>query len=418
MKALLRVLLYCFGAISSVIALLVFFGISDQPQPDIKLDWSMSHADIGRAKNILREGSKTKPDEIGTIELSQADLNLAANYLLNRFSKGRALIYLKENKLKFIVTATLPDNMLGKYLNITFRLGNENDDPLPTLTKFKAGKLLLPSKLAALVIDMVVKYTTLDEYFILATEPIKAVRIDDDKITITYHPSRATINTARDILTHSDASSTNNGNQIYQSKLDEIIRQHDPNWRLSLAELFQPLFALAYQRSSLETAIDENRNVIYTINNYVNAQKSSATGATTYYPAFLFKRIDLAQHFIGAAALTASVSSQVAQALGEEKELQDSQIGSGFSFVDLTADKAGTRFGELATASPNSARQLQQRMTAVTDYKDFMPDPATLPENMDEATFKSRYGSTSSPAYQKISERIEALIAATPIYRK
>jgi hypothetical protein len=417
MIKLLRVFLCCFAAINIFIAVLLFFGISNEPQPYITLDWTMSQADIDRAKKILREGSKTRPDEIGTIELSKEDLNLAANYLLNRFSKGRALIYLKENKLKFVVTATLPENKLGKYLNITFRLGNENGDPRPTLTKFKAGKLLLPSKLAALIIETVVKHTTLNEYMILATDPIKAVRIDEDKITITYHPSQATINTARDILTHSDTTANNNDASVYQSKLDEIIRKHDPDWRLSLAELFQPLFTLAYQRASLETAIEENRAVIYTINNYVNAQKTEGEAGARHYPAFLYKRIDLAQHFIGAAALTASVNSQVAQALGEEKELQDSQIGNGFSFVDLTADKAGTRFGELATSSPDSARKLQQKMATIKDYKAFMPDPATLPENMDEATFKRRYQSTNSEAYQKISKRIDALIAATPIYR-
>ena len=415
MKAFLCALLYGFGAILLLVGMLLFFGISDQPQPYITLDWTMKPADIIRAKKILREGSKTRPDKVGTIELSKEDLNLAANYLLNRFSKGRALIDLKANKLKFVVTATLPENRLGKYLNITFRLGNENGDPVPTLTKFKAGKLLLPSKLAALMIDTAIKHTSLNEYFILATEPIKAVRIEADKITLTYHPSRENINAARDILTHSDTVSNDERATIYQSKLNDIIRQHDPDWRLSLADLFQPLFALAYQRSSLATAIEENRAAIYAVNNYVNTQKND--GHSLYYPAFLYKRIDLAQHFIGAAALTASVNSQVAQALGEEKEIQDSQIGSGFSFVDLTADKAGTRFGELATVSASSARKLQQRMAAIKDYTDFMPDPRELPEQMDAATFKQHYGAVNSAAYKKVSRQIDALIAATPLFK-
>lgn len=414
MKTLLRIPLYCLGAVIVVVATLIFFGISDQPE--LKLDWAMSQADTSRAKKILHEGSKTRPDEIGTIELTQADLNLAGNYLLNRFSKGRVLISLKANKIRFVVTATLPENSLGKYVNITFRLGNENGNQLPTLTKFKAGKLLLPSKVAAFVIETAIRHTALNEYFLLATDPIKAVTIDDKKIAITYHPSRITLTTARDLLTH-NATSSNDAN-AYQSKLAEIVRGHDPDWRLSLAELLQPLFALAYQRSTLETAIDENRTVINTINDYVNSPKTGAAPITPYYPAFLYKRIDLAQHFIGAAAITASVNSQIAQALGEEKELQDAQGGSGFSFVDLTADKAGTRFGELAIASPSSARKLQQAMGAIKDYTDFMPDPRTLPEHMDEATFKKRYGAINSAAYQKVSKQIDALIAATPIYKK
>lgn len=414
MKTLLRIPLYCFAALIIVLTMLIFFGISDQPE--LKLDWVMSQADVSRAKKILREGSKTKPDEIGTIELTQADLNLAGNYLINRFSVGRALISLKANKIRFTVTAALPQNSLGKYVNISFRLGHEGDSPLPTLTKFKAGKLLLPSKLAAFVIKTVINHTTLNEYFILATDPIKAVTIDDEKITITYHPSQATLDTARDLLTHKTI--TDNHANVYQAKLAEIIHHHDPNWRLSLAELLQPLFALAYQRATLDTAIDENRTVIYTINDYVNNPKTGATPVAPYYPAFLYKRNDLAQHFIGAAAITALVNSQIAQALGEDKELQDAHGGSGFSFVDLTADKAGARFGELAIATPSSARKLQQVMATVNDYRDFMPDPRTLPEHMDEATFKKRYGSVNSDAYRKVSKQIDALIAATPIYKK
>jgi hypothetical protein len=414
MKTLLLLPLYGLIAFILMIAMLIFFGISDQPE--LKLDWAMTQVDVTSAKKILREGSKTKPDEIGTVELTLADLNLAGNYLLNRFSKGKALIALKDHKIRFAVTATLPENPLGKYVNISFRLGHEDGNPLPTLTKFKAGKLLLPSKVAAWVIETAIKHTSLNEYFLLATDPIKAVTIDDDKITLTYHPSRTTLKTARDLLTH-DSSSKEHGN-VYQGKIARIVKAHDPNWRLSLADLLQPLFALAFQRSSLETAIEENRIVINTINDYVNSTESGVKPPSPYYPAYLYKRIDLAQHFIGAAAITASVNSQVAQVFGEEKELQDAQSGSGFSFVDLTADKAGTRFGDLATANPNSARKMQQAMSTIKDYTDFMPDPRTLPEHMDEATFKKRYGTINSADYEKVSKEIDALIAATPIFKK
>jgi hypothetical protein len=414
MKILLHALLYSLAAVIIMIAMLVFFGISNEP--DVKLDWTMTQADINRAKKILHEGYKTKPDEVGTIVLSYADLNLATNYLLNRVSKSRTIISLKPNKLKFIVTATLPKNSLGKYVNITFRLGNEDGSQRPTLTKFKAGKLLLPSKLAAYVIQKIIDQTSLKEYFILATDPIKAVAIDANKITITYHPSQATLNTARDLLSYNTTQYDHA--KVYKAKLTQIIRRHDPNWRLSLAELLQPLFALAYKRSTLETAIEANRAIINTVNDYVNESKTVANPIKPYYPAYLYKRNDLAQHFMGAASVTTSVNSQIAKALGEEKELRDAQSGSGFSFIDLAADKAGTRFGELATFDPSSARRLQQKMAAIKDYTDFMPDPRALPEHMDEAAFKERYGKINSELYLKVSKEIDKLIESTTIYKK
>ena len=420
MKVLFRIPLYCLCAVLILCALLVLFGVGDQP--DLEVGWSPTRADLVRAKNILHEGSKTKPDEIGVIELSEADLNLAGNYLLNRYCKSAANLRFKNDELRFLVTLMLPENRLGKYLNISFRLGNIEGNELPVITKFKAGKLLLPAKLASWVIDAIIQHSSLNEYFILATRPLKAVKIDAQKLTITYYPNKAMLLRARNFLTH---TSDNAILSIYQQKLAAVVAKHDPNWRLSLAELMRPLFELAYQRSTLETAIAENRAVIATINDYVNKEATKKLFATPdlppvtgeQFPACLYKRIDLAQHFIGSAALTASVNQQASQIAGEEKELSDANSGSGFSFIDLTADKAGTRFGEMATSSPENARKMQRVMSRIKDYSDFMPDPRDLPEHMNESVFKQRFESVNSPVYQEIVKKIDARIAATPIYK-
>ena len=418
MKTVFRVLSYCLIAVVILSATLVLFAIGNEPETE--LDWSLTHDDISRAKHILHEGYKIKPDKISTIELSAEDLNLAANYLLNRYSKSAAKIELKNDKLRFNVTVTLPENFIGTYLNVSFRLGNDDSSPLPTITKFKAGKLLLPAKLSSWVIDTVIQYTSLNEYFILATRPIEAIQIDSKKLMISYYSNPETLIQATNLLTRGDIKPTQN---VYQQKLAEINAQHDPEWRLSLADILKPLFELAYQRSTLDNAIEENRNVIFSVNDYVNKLDTKKLLTTQQpannkqFPAFLYKRIDLAQHFIGSAALTASVNNQVAQAMGVEKELSDAQGGSGFSFIDLAADKAGTRFGEIATSSPENARRIQKAMSNIKDYSDFMPDPRDLPEHMNEAEFKQRYQSTKSPAYQAVLNLIDARIAATPIYQ-
>ena len=418
MKTLLRIFLLLLCALIILSVMLVVFAISDVPE--VELDWSLTRDDIIRAKKILREGAKTKPDEIATIQLSRDDLNLAANYLLNRYSKSAVEISLKENKLKFVVTMTVPENRLGKYLNITFRLGNEEGEQLPTITKFKAGQLLIPAKIAGFIINTFIENSALNNYFILATRPIQGVKIEPEKITISYFSSLETLITAKNVLTGTNNPPALN---IYHQKIADIIAKHDPAWRLSLAELLKPLFEIAYQRSNLDNAIEENRLVIMTVNDYVNKKQSKAfeqpakPAEGKQYVAFLYKRSDLAQHFIGSAALTASVNNQVAKVVGEEKELSDAQSGSGFSFIDLAADKAGTRFGEVATASPESARQLQLAMMQIKDYTDFMPDPRDLPEKMNEADFKKRYGSIHSADYREISKKIDARIAAIPMYK-
>jgi hypothetical protein len=417
MKIFLSVFLLLPSAAVILCALLIIFGVSDKP--DIPVGWTPTLEDIARAKKILHEGSKTKPDEIGIIELTVPDINLAANYLLNMYGKSAARIDLIDNMLRFNVTMTLPDNIFGRYLNISFRLGNNDGIEIPKLKKFKAGNLLIPARFAAFVIKRIVRHSSLNDYFILATHPIKYFKIDRQKITIVYFSNRETLAKARNFLTHGGDISKS---AVYQQKLAETIAQHDPSWRLSLADLLKPLFQLAYERSTLETAIEENKLVILTANNYVNNSNVPPVLATKptsekYYSTFLYKRIDLAQHFIGSAAITASVNGQVAQAMGEEKELNDAQGGSGFSFIDLAADKAGTRFGEMATSSPENARKIQKAMSGIKDYSDFMPDPRDLPEHMNEAEFIGRYQSIDSPSFREISRLIDARIAATPIYK-
>jgi hypothetical protein len=98
------------------------------------------------------------------------------------------------------------------------------------------------------------------------------------------------------------------------------------------------------------------------------------------------------------------------------KEIADSRGGSGFSFNDIAADRAGTRFGELA-ANIATAKKLQQRLVAGVTEKDLMPATADLPEFMQEAEFKRRFGGVDAPEYKKMMANIERRIAALSLYK-
>ena len=97
MNFLLRPLLTVLYALLISGALLLFFGISDEP--DLAVAWTLTSNDIARAKKILNEGSKNNINAIGTLELSQADVNLAANYLVNRYIKSAVQVVLQDHKL-------------------------------------------------------------------------------------------------------------------------------------------------------------------------------------------------------------------------------------------------------------------------------------------------------------------------------
>ncbi|HWH77387.1 MAG TPA: hypothetical protein VNT76_08445, partial [Candidatus Binatus sp.] len=103
-------------------------------------------------------------------------------------------------------------------------------------------------------------------------------------------------------------------------------------------------------------------------------------------------------------------------AVGLYKEIADSRGGSGFSFNDIAADRAGSRFGEYA-ANQTTAKVLAQKLSGNINERDFMPATQDLPEFMPEAEFKRRFGGVDGANYKKMMAEIERRVATLPLYR-
>jgi hypothetical protein len=128
-------------------------------------------------------------------------------------------------------------------------------------------------------------------------------------------------------------------------------------------------------------------------------------------------RVDLAQHFLASAALSATGGAGIADAIGLSKELADSTGGSGFSFTDLAANRAGVRFGEAATSSPASAEGWRRRVRDGFAEDDVMPRVDDLPEFLPDREFRARFGGVGSPPYQALLDEIDRRVSAAPFYR-
>ena len=128
----------------------------------------------------------------------------------------------------------------------------------------------------------------------------------------------------------------------------------------------------------------------------------------------LNERPDTAEHFLVSAALAAYADTQVADVLGIYKELSDARGGSGFSFNDLAADRAGTRFGERAVAQ-RTAQPHQQRLARGVTESDLLPAIADLPEDMQEAEFMRRFGGINGEPYRRLTADIERRLDALPL---
>jgi uncharacterized protein YfiM (DUF2279 family) len=192
----------------------------------------------------------------------------------------------------------------------------------------------------------------------------------------------------------------------------------------SLADLVRPVMRLAESRSVAATAAAENRSAPIAIAFHVNGWPLHALvpearewPRAERRPLLLRGRGDLTQHFTVSAVIAAAAGTPVAAAAGLYKEIDDARQGSGFSFADLAADRAGTMFGETATRTGDSARRLQARISAGLSEGDLMPDITGLPDGLSEAEFTRRYGGVGAPAYNDIVNDIDRRISALALFR-
>ena len=127
-------------------------------------------------------------------------------------------------------------------------------------------------------------------------------------------------------------------------------------------------------------------------------------------------RTDLSRHFWLSAALTVLSDQSRSMDVGITKELMDATAGgSGFSFVDLTADHTGTLFATVATRDLKSAQNLQLKIRDGIEIADFFPDVTGLPEGIYRDEFQAEYGGLGGAETTKILEEIRRRLMRCPI---
>jgi hypothetical protein len=124
-------------------------------------------------------------------------------------------------------------------------------------------------------------------------------------------------------------------------------------------------------------------------------------------------RHDFAQHFTVSAALVVLVGPQGAEGIGILKELSDSRGGSGFSFVDLSADLSGIFFATVVGAGKIPLSRLEDGFAVA----DFLPEPSGLKEGIGWDEFVSSYGYPPDQRLFQERESLRGRILALPSYR-
>lgn len=131
----------------------------------------------------------------------------------------------------------------------------------------------------------------------------------------------------------------------------------------------------------------------------------------------LHSRGDLPKHWALSAALATGQGKQIAEAMGEWKELVDSLSKdaefrqgdpTGFSFIDISADRAGLRAAEAALMT-QKATLMAARLSRATQ-NDILPSALLAKEEGPDFDFARQYGGLEDPRYAAAIQTIDAAL--------
>lgn len=381
---------------------------------------AIAPADVERALRLAQahDPRRAIPGIVRTLRLSGHELELLLNHAAVRWHRGmRSKVELLPSRLRLRSSIALPPNPCGAWLNVDAVLVEAS--PLPRIESLRLGRLALPPLLARSTLALVAGRYGLGAADLDDVVDVRDVRFSATQLRVAYAWGDAA--PAR-MLALLMPPHEHERMRRYATHLADISARFDPSRSVSLSQLLTPMFEFAKARSAegADAAL-ENRAALLVLGMVANGiqlgtllPERAAELKSRPLKLTLAGRHDFTQHFLVSAALAAEQGTPLADVIGLYKEFADARSGSGFSFNDMAANRAGTRFGALAVSSPD---KLQARLAAGVSEHDFMPDVADLPEFLHEQEFRRRYGGPGRAEYDRVLADIEERLDATSLFR-
>ena len=371
-----------------------------------------------------------------SISASEDDLNAVLAFMARGVSRfaGRANITPKE--LEIMGTLRLPHNPIGDYINVQVSL-RPSESGL-NLKHVRVCKIKLSGPVALFIMRFSLNMALGEEQGTMLIYSVQSVIFKHESITLHLRPLpelkfkrlkylKERIKSVRDYVAPLGDPVVV---RIYYLKLIELAHAHKGKRSVSLAQFIHPLFQLAQQRSTANDPEVENHAAIMALSMFAGSHRFEhfiGSVTTEEMKSYRIKtnnivlggRQDLRLHFIISAGLKLVAESGISYAAGEFKELLDAgRGGSGFSFVDLAADRTGIRFAEIATDRSGSAKRLQLVLANKTNEALFFPQVDDLPEELSQEEFEKVYGGIEDTKYLALVDKIDKRINQLPAYQK
>jgi hypothetical protein len=365
--------------------------------------------------------------EAQQINVSDIQAKSLAGFISRAINQANAQVAFANNKMIVTLTYKIETGLFPVYINVeNVVLAGKG----LKLDSVKVGDLRLPGEFALSKAEYLVNIYTSSAVATKAIESVSSLAVNSAGVQISLAPLDGLLREFKNIET----GGSNKDTRLLKIRIAHYLRLLDglyvpttsnntvaPSLSYYMQAAMQEAIVLSQQRS----ATLENEAVILALAIFAGSPRFTAligdlSFAIDKLPSapvkpMLLDRKDLSLHFIFSAAIKLLSQKGISIAVGEFKELMDrGKGGSGYSFVDLAADLAGSHFAELAV-DPLRAQNLQKIIASTANESLFMVSISDLDEGLSKAEFADQYGMVDSLAYKKVVTEINRRINALPI---
>jgi hypothetical protein len=431
---MMRYVKFSILAVALLFVLLVFLILDFSP----RVPYS-AHRQVENAEEVHHLIKQLRASLRGRYENQQIDISLKqADSLLGFVQRAipevSSQLSLMDTSLKLEVSYKLPSYFLGTYINLSFLILEGN---ALIIDNVKIGSIKMPGDWALGAAESLVNTYTKSVVATSAIQQIEKIDIEPKQVSVFLRPLDTLLRELKNIRTSSDGDD----NKLLRIKtahylrfLDDLRPSDTRNGDTSLSYYLQALMTEAKSMTSSglddkeNSATLENEAAIFALAIFAGNRRFAAVIGdmsfaldkipTSPYAATLANRKDLSLHFIFSAAIKLMSEQGISVAVGEFKELMDrGEGGSGYSFVDLSADMAGANFAALAV-DPKTARQVQDIVSIKSAEMLFFPSIDGLDEGMGKNEFRTKYTDVESDEYKKVVNEINRRLDALPVGRR
>ena len=422
-----------------IFSTVIFMALQSSPhiQPKHHID-ANSAAENQRIAQRLARSIKSE-DQLIYLQVTQSELHGLSAFGHRAVSQLTSDIILFQGNALIKLSIELPFPALVKYLNVEVMLvASKEGLDIDTVT---IGHITLPGNGLVSITEWLANIYVKDEFGTELLSMIKSVDITSNQLSVGVALSEnfqdEPLSNTNSLLAIRDKLALYGDVEVirfYHQSLVETIEQSG-TMELSFADYVGFTFGLVKQRNLAgitESLAAENRAALMALVLYFGTDrfellvgdisnlsvKQLQQRSKLRARVKLRERVDIQKHFIYSVALQLFGTSTASNAIGELKEFLDSNNGgSGFSFADLMADRAGTRLAMLATDSDKSALRVQNHLAGITEEALLLPELTGLPEGISQQAFELHYRDINSLVYDSMLKSIDQKLQEIPVYK-